>query len=338
MNRFSTCAWIDTSSAATDFVADEELGLDRERARDADARALAAGELVRVAAHQRRVEPDAIEHAVADVLDLLPRRDRGRARRGASPTMSTTRMRGLSDAYGSWKIICILQLLRRALAPASSAASDASAPVALAAGQRQQAGGDAAERRLAAARFADQADDLAGRDARGRRRRPRARPPRARSAPSALPIFAARSSDLHEALATRRAARPAASAASAARCRSARQRSCTQRMEAAQRRAAPAVRRVTSAATRAIAHRRARQRARNAQPGGRSSSDGVMPGICAQARAARVAARHRIEQARACRDARAGQDVVGACPARRCGPRTSRRRGRRARRRPRGRA
>ena len=26
---------------------------------------------------------------------------------GASPTMSTTRMRGLSDAYGSWKIICI---------------------------------------------------------------------------------------------------------------------------------------------------------------------------------------------------------------------------------------
>ena len=41
------CAWIETSSAATDFVADDERGLDRERPGDADALALAAGELVR---------------------------------------------------------------------------------------------------------------------------------------------------------------------------------------------------------------------------------------------------------------------------------------------------
>ena len=43
---------------------------------------------------------------------------------GASPTMSTTRMRGLSDAYGSWKIICILSCCRRA-ASGGSPASDA---------------------------------------------------------------------------------------------------------------------------------------------------------------------------------------------------------------------
>jgi hypothetical protein len=37
MNRFSTCAWIDTSRAATGLVADEEFGRHRERASDADA-------------------------------------------------------------------------------------------------------------------------------------------------------------------------------------------------------------------------------------------------------------------------------------------------------------
>ena len=70
MNRFSTCAWIETSSAATDSSHTRNSRLDRERARDADARALAAGELVRIAAHQRRIEADAIQHQ-ADVLDLL---------------------------------------------------------------------------------------------------------------------------------------------------------------------------------------------------------------------------------------------------------------------------
>ena len=51
------------------LVADEELGLDRERAGDADARALAARELVREAAHQRRVEADAVQ-LQPDVFDL----------------------------------------------------------------------------------------------------------------------------------------------------------------------------------------------------------------------------------------------------------------------------
>ena len=56
------------------FVADDELRLDRERACDADPCPLTAGELVRVAAHQCRIEPDFIEHQ-ADVFDLLFRRD-----------------------------------------------------------------------------------------------------------------------------------------------------------------------------------------------------------------------------------------------------------------------
>ena len=43
------------------FVADDELGFHRERARDADALALPAGELVRVAGDVLRIEPDQAE-------------------------------------------------------------------------------------------------------------------------------------------------------------------------------------------------------------------------------------------------------------------------------------
>ena len=45
------------------LVADQELRLHGERARDADARALPARELVRKAAHQRRIEADAVRAA-----------------------------------------------------------------------------------------------------------------------------------------------------------------------------------------------------------------------------------------------------------------------------------
>ena len=40
------------------LVGDDQRGLDRERARDADALALAAGELVRIAVDRARVEAD----------------------------------------------------------------------------------------------------------------------------------------------------------------------------------------------------------------------------------------------------------------------------------------
>ena len=63
-----TCAWIETSSAETGSSHTIELRRDRERARDADALALAARELVRVAAHVVGIEPDGLEqlrHLVA---------------------------------------------------------------------------------------------------------------------------------------------------------------------------------------------------------------------------------------------------------------------------------
>ena len=44
------------------LVADQEIGLHRQRAGDADALALAAGELVRIAAAQGRVEADWLQH------------------------------------------------------------------------------------------------------------------------------------------------------------------------------------------------------------------------------------------------------------------------------------
>ena len=48
-SRLTTCAWIETSSAETGFVGDDERRVQRQRARDADALALAAAELVRIA-------------------------------------------------------------------------------------------------------------------------------------------------------------------------------------------------------------------------------------------------------------------------------------------------
>ena len=54
-------AWIDMSSALTGSSAMMRSGLDRQRARDADALALAARELVRIAAHVLRGNADAVE-------------------------------------------------------------------------------------------------------------------------------------------------------------------------------------------------------------------------------------------------------------------------------------
>ena len=66
MNRFSTCAWIETSSAAVDSSQTSTCGLHRERPGDADAGALPARELVRIAPPARRIEPDPPHH-LADI-------------------------------------------------------------------------------------------------------------------------------------------------------------------------------------------------------------------------------------------------------------------------------
>ena len=87
--------------------------------------------------------------------------------------MSTMRMRGLSEANGSWKIICTARRSARdACALVIRVGPALPAPLAL--GGLEDPRDDAAQRRLAAAGFADQADHLARVDRRGRRRRPRA--------------------------------------------------------------------------------------------------------------------------------------------------------------------
>ena len=70
-------------------------------------------------------------------------------------------MRGLSDEYGSWKIICSAPPLGGACAwPAARWPSTSTSP----AGRLVEADDAAPERRLAAARLADEAERLAARD------------------------------------------------------------------------------------------------------------------------------------------------------------------------------
>ena len=141
------------------LVAYEELGLHGERAGDADARALAARELVRIAAHQRRIETDAVQHRGDVVAALRRAHETVRDRRLADDVDDAharieRRIRILEDHLQ-------LELLATRLSRCLSAKALA-APVALARGKRQQAGGEPSERRFAAAGFADEADHFAG--------------------------------------------------------------------------------------------------------------------------------------------------------------------------------
>ena len=88
------------------LVADDQLRVHGERAGDADALALAARELVREAVVVLGVQADDVEQLLHAPL-VLRRRCRSCGPRAARPTMKPTRLRGFSDAYGSWKIIII---------------------------------------------------------------------------------------------------------------------------------------------------------------------------------------------------------------------------------------
>ena len=100
------------------LVGDDHLRLQRERARDADALALAARELVRVAVVVLGVEPDACPSAPGPRACARPRPCcDARGSTNGSAMIEPTVLRGFSDEYGSWKIICIsrrsgLQLAR----------------------------------------------------------------------------------------------------------------------------------------------------------------------------------------------------------------------------------
>jgi hypothetical protein len=92
--RLSTCACTDTSSALTGSSADDQLRPRDQRARDRDALALAAGELVRVLGGVARAQADRIERS-GDTLALLA----GRPRRSAvSAYDRPTRWRGSERA------------------------------------------------------------------------------------------------------------------------------------------------------------------------------------------------------------------------------------------------
>ena len=93
------------------LVRDDEVGVERERAGEPDPLALAAGELVRIAARGVGRQADDLEQ-LADAL-VASRRVASPWIRSGSPTMRPTLWRGLSDAYGSWKTICMRRRIGR---------------------------------------------------------------------------------------------------------------------------------------------------------------------------------------------------------------------------------
>ena len=124
------CACTETSSAETGSSAMISLGSQRERPGDADALALAAGELVRDSGRRARRAGRPGRAAPAPARSTsrplaMPCSSIG------SPMIWPTRLRGFSDAYGSWKIICIWRRIGRSCArdrPTSSSPSNRTEP------------------------------------------------------------------------------------------------------------------------------------------------------------------------------------------------------------------
>ena len=87
------------------LVADDQPRLHRQRARDRDALALAAGELVRIALQRIAAQADLVDQPLDALRGAAARPCSGRRASRPSSRMSSTRMRGSSDANGSWKMI-----------------------------------------------------------------------------------------------------------------------------------------------------------------------------------------------------------------------------------------
>jgi len=139
------------------LVADEEVGLHGERAGDGDPLALPAGELVRIAADIVRIEPDRLEPCSRDSAGLLSLHQ---------PVRQRPLEDGLADTHarverGEGVLEHGLDP-RRQLAAARRDRGAVEKHATLA--RHQDAGDDAAEGRLAAARLADEAERLAARD------------------------------------------------------------------------------------------------------------------------------------------------------------------------------
>ena len=152
------------------LVGDQQLRAQRERARDADALALAAGELVRVAVVVLRVQPDRLHQPLHLAFALALVGNSSWIANG-SAMIEPIVLRGFSDEYGSWKIICTSRLTAfrsRALQLRDVAALEAD----LARGRVEQAHHQPRRGALAAAGLADDAERLAALDLEARRRRP----------------------------------------------------------------------------------------------------------------------------------------------------------------------
>ena len=155
------------------LVADDELRLAGERPGDADALALAAGELVRIAvAHAPGCRPT-VRRSSATRRCRSRSASPGRAARSARRRCRRTFMRGLSEANGSWKMICIS---RRSLR--ISSAADRVMIAALDSGRRRRSARSGA---AAAGRASTCRSRIRRRWRRSRRARPPARHHRPRA-------------------------------------------------------------------------------------------------------------------------------------------------------------
>ena len=98
---------IETSSMLVGSSARTTFGSTAEHARDRDALALAAGELVRVLRRDllRRDEPDRAQQLVHALARPAPEGTTLWMRSGRS-TWWRTVLTGLSESNGSWKMIC----------------------------------------------------------------------------------------------------------------------------------------------------------------------------------------------------------------------------------------
>ena len=142
------------------LVADDQLRLGDDGARDRDALALATGELVRPAAALQRRDRARPRASSRRSSPAAPRRVPIFQMRRPSAMMSSTLRRGFSDEIGSWKIIFIRVRVRRSSSPESCAMSRPSNSTCPDVGARQLHD-RLARGRLAAARLADEPERLA---------------------------------------------------------------------------------------------------------------------------------------------------------------------------------
>ena len=139
------------------FIADQEFRIHCERTCNPDALALAAGELMRKSSLGARVEAD-LRHQIIDIVVERTGLDEAMGRRGLADDVSDSHAR----IEGRERILKDqLDLDRRLPGPLAPEARPIHTTVQHAAGSDfEQTGDDAAQRGLAAARFADQPDDL----------------------------------------------------------------------------------------------------------------------------------------------------------------------------------